>query len=148
MIDEIEVVTPKLVVIESPFRGPEGPNAWKETRRNLLYARLCVNDCLRRGEAPYASHLFFTQTGILDDSDEDQRIRGINAGVAWGSQATLTAVYEDFGISSGMEYGIEAAIRAERPIEHRKLAGIINLEAALIRLDQAKQYIDVGRLLF
>ncbi len=49
----------KRVIIESPYSG--------DIPRNLLYARLCVFDCLNRGEAPYASHLFFTQ--VLNDND-------------------------------------------------------------------------------
>ena len=43
---------PKLVLVESPFRGDN----YNETRDNILYARLCVRDSILRGEAPYASH--------------------------------------------------------------------------------------------
>ena len=38
----------KLVIVESPFAG--------DTERNIRYARACLADCLRRGEAPFASH--------------------------------------------------------------------------------------------
>ena len=44
----------KRVIIESPYSG--------DIPRNLLYARLCVFDCLQRGEAPYASHLFILKS--------------------------------------------------------------------------------------
>ena len=41
----------KLVVVESPLAG--------DVERNVAYAKQAGMDCLRRGEAPYASHLFF-----------------------------------------------------------------------------------------
>lgn len=46
----------RLVVVESPYAG--------DVERNVAYAKRCVLDCLKRGEAPYASHLFFTQSGV------------------------------------------------------------------------------------
>ncbi len=101
----------KRVIIESPYAG--------DVKRNLSYARMCVLDCLKRGESPYASHLFFTQ--VLDDKDDLQRKLGIVAGLEWGKAAKLTVVYEDYGISMGMEYGIANAEQAQRPIEYRKL---------------------------
>jgi len=39
----------KLVVIESPYAG--------DIEANVKYARECMSDCLKRGEAPIASHL-------------------------------------------------------------------------------------------
>ena len=50
-------------VIESPFSAP----TIDELVRNIQYAMLAVRDSLSRGEAPYASHLFYTQ--MLDDND-------------------------------------------------------------------------------
>ncbi len=55
----------RLVVIESPYAG--------DVQANVAYAKRCVADCLRRGESPYASHLFFTQDGILDDLKPEER---------------------------------------------------------------------------
>jgi len=65
----------KLVYVESPFKGEN----WELTARNVYYARLCVRDCLKRGEAPYASHLFFTQAGILNDAIQAERDLGSSA---------------------------------------------------------------------
>lgn len=101
------------VVIESPFAG--------EVERNVAYARAAVADSLRRGEAPFASHLLYTQPGILDDTIPAERSLGINAGLELGLRADLTAVYSDFGLSRGMQLGIEAAIAAGRPVEFRSL---------------------------
>lgn len=91
------------VVIESPYAG--------NVQANVAYAKRCVLDCLERGEAPYASHLFFTQPGILDDEDPLQRMLGIEAGLAWGEATVFVVVYIDRGISPGMRTGIQAARR-------------------------------------
>jgi hypothetical protein len=50
-----------------------------DLRRNIRYAQLCVLDCLQRGEAPFASHLLYTQVlddGILRPSARRWAIRG------------------------------------------------------------------------
>lgn len=102
-----------LVIIESPFAG--------DVQANVLYARLAVRDSLLRGEAPIASHLLYTQEGILNDNIPSERQHGIDAGLAWGAVADKTVVYVDRGISQGMEYGIMRAKREGRPLEFRSL---------------------------
>jgi hypothetical protein len=107
----------KLVVIESPFRG----KGYHETELNILYAKACVHDCLNRGEYPYASHLFYTQNGILDDKNPKERNLGIKGGLAWGNLAPKRVVYIDRGISRGMKKGISAAKKQGKIIEYRNL---------------------------
>jgi hypothetical protein len=89
------------VVIESPYGG--------SVARNVKYARAALRDCLLRGETPYASHLLYTQTGVLDDTIPEERKLGIEAGFEWRAGAEATVVYIDFGVSMGMKYGIAAA---------------------------------------
>src|SRR5690348_15054046 len=101
----------RLVIIESPFAG--------NVERNVEYARRCVRDSLKRGEAPIASHLLYTQPGILDDYVPSERQWGIDAGLAWRRVADASVVYTDYGISEGMQYGINAAHAAGRPVEYR-----------------------------
>jgi hypothetical protein len=103
----------RLVILESPFAG--------DVARNIAYARRCVRDSLQRGEAPIASHLLYTQEGILDDNNPVERALGIDAGLAWRTVAEASVVYTDHGISSGMRYGIAAATAAGRPVEYRSL---------------------------
>lgn len=105
----------KLVIIESPYAG--------NIEQNTEYARACVRDSLERGEAPIASHLLYTQPGILRDEIAKERWWGINAGLAWCRVAELTAVYADNGISDGMKDGIKAAKKAGVPVEHRYIRG-------------------------
>ncbi|MFY9457510.1 MAG: hypothetical protein WAP23_01080 [Candidatus Spechtbacterales bacterium] len=101
------------VIVESPFAG--------DVERNLEYARKCMHDCLMRGEAPFASHLLYTQPYILDDEIPEERNLGIQAGLAWGSVAEATVVYTDLGISEGMKRGIARAKSEGRPVEYRSL---------------------------
>lgn len=67
----------KRVIIESPFSARSG---LKDVNLNVEYARACVRDSVLRGEAPIASHLLFTQPGILDDAKPEERQLGIDAG--------------------------------------------------------------------
>jgi hypothetical protein len=103
----------RLVILESPYAG--------DVDANLAYARACLRDSLARGEAPMASHLLYTQPGVLRDDVPEERQRGVDAGLAWGRVADATVVYTDRGITRGMECGIEAAKAAGRPIEYRTL---------------------------
>jgi hypothetical protein len=111
----------RLVIIESPFAG--------EIEANVEYARAAMFDCLERGESPYASHLLYTQVGVLDDSDPIQRARGIEAGLQWGKHADATVVYTDRGISKGMEQGIARAQAEGRPVEYRSLGRSAGVES-------------------
>lgn len=101
------------VILESPYAG--------DVEANVAYARSALRDCLLRGEAPIASHLLYTQPGVLDDLIPDERALGINAGLVWGSLAEATVVYADRGISRGMQYGITRAEDEGRPVEFRTI---------------------------
>ena len=106
----------RLVIIESPYGG--------DINRNVAYARACVRDSLLRGEAPIASHLLYTQPGILRDEVPEERRWGINAGLAWSTVAEAAVIYQDLGISPGMNDGIEHALKLGRLVEHRNLRGM------------------------
>lgn len=105
----------RLVLLESPFAG--------DIEANTGYARACIRDCLLRGEAPIASHLLYTQPGILDDADRNERAHGINAGHAWMRAAEAVVVYTDRGVSMGMLTGINSAKFHGKRIEYRILPG-------------------------
>lgn len=107
----------KLVILESPFAAGNGYTV----EQNLEYARACVRDSLSRGEAPIASHLLYTQPGILNDDIPEERSWGIDAGLAWKAVAEGSVVYTDHGISAGMKYGMEAAIAQGLTVELRRI---------------------------
>jgi len=100
------------VIIESPFAGGFA---------NVRYSRECIRDCLDRGESPFASHLLYTQKGVLNDQIPEERQRGIDAAVGWLEVADLVAVYMDLGITGGMVWGIARAARMGKPIHLRYL---------------------------
>lgn len=102
-----------LVVVESPYAG--------DIALNVAYARACMADCLARGEAPYASHLLYTQPGVLRDEIPEERVKGIAAGFAWGDKAARRVVYTDLGMSSGMVAGVKRAGMIGQPVEFREL---------------------------
>lgn len=105
-----------LVIIESPYAG--------NVELNIRYARACVADSIRRGERPFASHLFYTQEGILDDSKPEDRQLGISLGYAFWDYAELIVFYMDLGMSPGMEKAYKRAARGGRySITRRKLEG-------------------------
>ncbi len=104
----------RLVILESPYAG--------NTEENIAYAKRAVSDCLKRGEAPIASHLLFTQPGILEDSNPEERKLGIAVGHAWIGVADCMVVYIDRGVSKGMIQGILEAQHHSTPVEFRTLS--------------------------
>lgn len=107
---------PRLVVVESPLKAAAG----RSQADNEEYARLCMRDSLRRGEAPIASHALYAMSGVLDEADPEQRKLGIERFLAsWGRLATLRAVYVDHGVSGGMQLAIDSEPRL--PVERRRI---------------------------
>lgn len=108
----------KRVIIESPYAG--------NVERNVSYARACLLHSLTQGEAPFASHLLYTQLGVLQDALPTERMLGMHAGWAWMKAADLIAVYTDLGMTPGMKAGISRAINLKYPIEYRRLPSYIS----------------------
>jgi hypothetical protein len=105
----------KRIIIESPYAGM--------IERNVRYARACMRDSLGRGEAPIASHLIYTQEGILDDQILSERENGIRAGFAWWDVAELIAFYTDLGWSDGMLAALDRVTQENRAHEIRSIHG-------------------------
>lgn len=107
-----------LVIIESPFQTSSD----KSEENHIAYARRAMRDSLLRGEAPFASHLLYTQEGVLDDSLPAERALGIEAGHTWMRHCDYVVVYKDIGISPGMQEGIRHAERLGKTIYYRYLS--------------------------
>ena len=107
------------VIVESPYAG----RSENEIAENIDYARACVRDCILRGEAPFASHLLYTQPGVLNDAIPDERSNSMRAGFAWVESADATVVYTNLGISRGMKAGIQQAEKHGKPVEYRTILG-------------------------
>lgn len=107
----------KRVILESPYAGKNS----KELKNHINYARECVKDCLIHGEAAIASHLLYTQEGILNDSNSTERALGIAAGLSWSDVADYVVVYTDMGITKGMSLGIKEHQKNNKKIVFRSL---------------------------
>lgn len=105
------------IIIESPFGSPD----WRCILDNIDYTRRCIADSLKRDEAPFASHLLYTQSGILNDHDPEERLLGMNVGLEWIGVAEAVVVYTDRGISPGMTRAMANANALGIPVEYRKL---------------------------
>lgn len=115
------------VILESPYAGTHPDKDSLEYKLQVLdnveYARVCMRDCLARGEAPFASHLLYTQPGVLDDTSQGERDRGIAAGFAFRRIVDATVVYTDRGVSPGMVLGIRHALAQGCAVVPRALYG-------------------------
>lgn len=103
----------RLTIVESPYAG--------DIKRNLAYARSCISHCIQKGETPFASHLFFTQEGVLNDDDAEERKKGIELGFNFWEHAEKIVFYIDNGISRGMKAALENCIQHGVPYEFRNL---------------------------
>ena len=100
------------IIVESPYGG-------EQLEKNIEYAWLCVQDSVKRGEAPIAFHLFYTQQNPItkqyarehnyqtDPTHWITREQGMTCANAWRHQATKTVFYVDLGISPGMKLAQE-----------------------------------------
>jgi len=104
----------------------------------IAYAQRAMNDARRRGEIPIVSHLMWTQHEaaighfVSDDSEKY---------VVTGREAALDAIchlrlrsdkvvaYTDYGISAGMQHGLEHAKANGLTIEMRQLGSLTIDEA-------------------
>lgn len=113
------------VILESPFGA--------DPDKFIPYGRACISDSLSLGEAPMAMHLLYTQPGVLDDTDKEQRIKGMEAAFSWYDAAQYVVVYRDFGISSGMQTGIQLAESLGLAIHYRSLKNKETPDGAIFR---------------
>ena len=105
------------VAVLSPYSGPTPGH----TKAHEAYAMLAVLDSLRRGEAPFASHLFYTRDGLLDDNVPEDRKAGMEAGWAFVRTLDHVVAYVDLGVSPGMQEDVDQATASDRAVESRSL---------------------------
>ena len=144
-------MTFELVILESPF-APKVTEIFetqaeleaalaRELDFNVRYARAAMRDCLRNhGEAPSASHLLYTQPGVLDDTVPAERTLGIDAGLAWRAHTDKSVVYLNRGLSGGMIYGVNKAKEDGKKVVGRFLSQSLMQQLGIpeIPVDAAK----------
>lgn len=101
------------VIVESPYAG--------DIDTNVAYARACLRDSILKGEAPFASHLLYTQEGVLRDEVHEERELGMGLGWHVARHSDYSVFYTDRGWSSGMVRGFAAAARLGHACVIRRL---------------------------
>jgi hypothetical protein len=114
MSDSVVITRPS-VVIESPY----APTDRYTVHDHLVYLRECIFHSLSLGEAPFASHGFYTH--YLDDTIPGERQQGIECGYAWMLNADHVAIYTDMGVSKGMQAALKLALESNIPVEFRSI---------------------------
>jgi hypothetical protein len=77
---------------------------------------------VNHNEAPFASHLLYTQPHILNEHIPEEREIGINTGLEFTRATERTVMYTDLGITKGMEKAIASAEINGVEVEIRKLS--------------------------
>ena len=129
------------VILESPY----GAIDQRDIDANVAYAKRCMLDCLHRGEAPIASHLLWTQPGLLDDASPRERELGLRAGWAWYGSGAPGIFFCDRGASPGMLKAADLCGWMGVPIECRLLDGEEAKEASLDAILAVRAAEDAGR---
>lgn len=91
----------KFIVVESPYAG--------DVEGNTEFVKAVCRHLALQGDAPYASHLFFTQ--FLDDRLDREREIGMKAGlfIGIGCDEAHFCLLQDkhFELSTGMKMALE-----------------------------------------
>jgi len=106
----------RLVVVESPWKATDAYSL----EQHKTYLEYALQDCFKRGEAPFASHGLYTF--ILDDDCLPERLQGIEAGLLWGQHCDFVASYRDMGLSEGMRQAEEYWGKLGKRIERRTIS--------------------------
>lgn len=82
-----------LLYVCSPYRG--------DTKRNKEYARKLTRAALDNGFIPATVHLYLTEA--TDDTNPEERVRGMAAGMKILENCKYILVGDRYGISEGMK---------------------------------------------
>lgn len=82
-----------LLYVCSPYRG--------DTKRNKEYARKLTRAALDNGFIPVTVHLYLTEA--TDDTNPEERVRGMAAGMKILENCKYILVGDRYGISDGMK---------------------------------------------
>lgn len=113
-----KVATKKLVVVETPYASENVALL----QRHIVYAKLCLSDSLKRGEAPLVSSLLYPQ--VLDDRIKLDHDLAMLCSLSWIRGCDMVVVYIDYGITPGMQIAINTAKIKTVKIEYRQLGKI------------------------
>lgn len=98
-IETLEMLENNLMYVCSPYRG--------DVKRNKEYARYLTRLAINNGFIPITVHLYLTEA--LDDNKQDERTKGMAAGLSILSRCKYILIGDAYGISEGMAGEIERA---------------------------------------
>ena len=141
-LEDIHLSTGPVVQLESPF----SPSNGYPLESNLRYARAALRDSILRGEMPFASHLLYTQEGVLDDNNPLERKIGIETGFKGLRTGYIgkSVVYADYGLSSGMIQGIRVAFEENCHVQFRYIERDFGVYDAMDELRNLMRKIAYG----
>ena len=126
----------RVTVYESPFAA----RTFDQFARHVAYIRLLTRlGAQLYGEAAIASHMIWTQPGVLRDDDPEERALGIDCGLAVALLACNGHVghvyWTDLGWSGGMLRSAESMRERGLPINERSLIATMGGDAFSDALD-------------
>jgi hypothetical protein len=108
----------KLAVIECPF-GTEDTSMRDQYER---YAKKCIQDSLKRGEAPFAGQLLYSN--LLNDRVQSEKDIILVSHLSWIAVADVIAIYTDMGLSASMQMAINVAMIKNKRLEYRSIGKV------------------------
>lgn len=126
------MTAPARTLVRTLVCSPYSASTLQEREANIAYAWACLRDSARNhGEAPFASHLLYTQSpggrwaeekdGTTDEKHWISREDGLACEAAWRAAAERIVFYTDRGWSRGMIQAKDAAIHSNTPYVIRSL---------------------------
>lgn len=102
-----------LCYICSPYRGATK----EEVEKHIKYAKELTRTAWLHGFSVVAPHLYITN--CLDDSNSEERKRGLEASLEILKKCDVVLVGQKFGISEGMAVEIKEAEKLGIPVFYR-----------------------------
>lgn len=109
---------PRLIFVCSPFRA----TATRSLGQHIDYAKAACRAVFEEGDHPFAPHLLYPS--FLNDHNADHRRWGIEAGLTILSACDQLSVFNELGVSSGMQQEIDFATQRTIPVVFRNLKAI------------------------
>ena len=133
----------RVTVYESPFAA----STFDQFARHVAYIRLLTRlGAQVHGEAAIASHMIWTQPGVLRDDDPEERALGIDCGLAVALLACNGHVghvyWTDLGWSGGMLRSAESMRERGLPINERSLVGTMGYDGFERALDDMTMAVE------
>ena len=100
----------KKIFISSPLAG--------DYENNIKNAQKYCREALFQGYIPLAPHVYYTS--FLEENNEIERQLGMDMGLRWLAECDEMWVFNQNGISKGMQVEIDMATQLNIPIKYKE----------------------------